>query len=164
MIGSDFLADGGAEVGYVRLQSPQDTWTAGTPLLGTDGRVIGIATGDPAGAAIPAPIASVIVDELIRNSLSPSTSFGLRAIDYSPPLATRLGDVRSGAGVALVQPKSAASRAGLQAGDVVTAVGDVPVSSASELSRALDAIEGKATLSVQRRSEQMTITIKRISQ
>lgn len=161
MIGSDFLADGGAAIGYVRLQSPQDTWTAGTPLLGTDGRVIGIATDDPAGAAIPAPIASVIIDELIRNSPSPTTSFGFRAIDYSAPIATRLGDVRSGAGVALVQTKSAASRAGLQAGDIVTAVGDVPVSGASELSRALDALQGKATLTVQRRSQELTITIRR---
>lgn len=161
MIGSDFLADGGAPIGYVRLQPPQDSWPAGTPLLGTDGRVIGIAADNPAGAAIPAPIASVIIDELIRNGLSPSTSFGFRATDYSAPFATRLGDVRSGAGVALVQPKSAASRAGLQAGDIVTAVGDAPVSSASELSRALDVLQGKAILTVQRRAEQLTITIKR---
>jgi S1-C subfamily serine protease len=163
MIGSDFLADGGAAVGYVRLQQPLDNWAAGTPLIGTDGRVIGIATDDPAGAAIPAPIASVIIDELIRNSLSPSTAFGFRATDYSAPFSARLGDVRSGAGVALVEPKSAASRAGLQAGDVVTAVGDVPVSSASELSRALDAAEGKVALTVQRRSQQLTITIRRSS-
>jgi serine protease Do len=161
MIGSDFLADGGAPFGYVRLQSQQDTWSAGTPLLGTDGRVIGIATEDPVGAAIPAPVVSVIIDELIRSSLSPTTSFGFRAIDYSAPIATRLGDVRSGAGVALVQTKSAASRAGLQAGDIVTAVGDVPVSGASELSRALDAVQGKAILTVQRRSQQLTIAIKR---
>jgi serine protease Do len=161
MIGGDFLADGGAPVGYVRLQAPADDLSAGAPVLGTDGRVIGIAIDDPAGAVIPAPIASVIIDELIRKSLSPSTNFGFRVIDYSAPIATRLGDVRSGAGVALVQPKSAASRAGLRAGDIVTSVGSVPVSSASELSRALDAIEGKATLTVQRRGEQLAFTVKR---
>ena len=161
MIGSDFLADGGAPAGYARLLPPPDAWSAGTPLIGTDGRVVGIGADDPAGAVIPAPIASVIIDELIRNSLSPSTTFGFRAIDYSPPISTRLGDVRSGAGVALVEPKSAATRAGLRAGDIITAVGNVPVSSASELSRALDAIEGKATLTVQRRSGQLTIAIKR---
>ena len=161
MIGSDFLADGGSPVGYVRLQPPPESWRAGMPLLATDGRILGIGTGDPPGALIPAPIASVIVDELIRNSLSPSTNFGFRAIDYAAPFATRLGDVRSGAGVALVEPKSAAAKAGLEAGDIVTAVNDVPVSSASEVSRALDAISGKATLSVQRRSEQLSLTIKR---
>lgn len=163
MIGSDFLADGGSPVGYVRLQPPPEGWRAGTPLLGTDGRVLGIGTGDPAGALIPAPIASVIVDELIRNSLSPSTSFGFRAIDYAAPFATRLGDVRSGAGVALVQPKSSAAKAGLEAGDIVTSVDDVPVSSASEVSRALDATTSKATLSVQRRSQQLKLTVKRAS-
>lgn len=161
MIGSDFLADGGAPVGYVRLEPPPDGWTAGTPLLGTDGRVLGIGTADPAGALIPSPIASVIIDELIRNNLSASTSFGFRAIDYAAPFATRLGDVRSGAGVAIVQPKSAADKAGLRAGDIITAVNDDPVSSASELSRALDALPDKATLTLQRRSQQLQLTIKR---
>ena len=163
MIGSDFLADGGGHVGYVRLEPPPDGWTAGTPLLSTDGHVLGIGTADPAGALIPAPVASVILNELIRNSLSPSTSFGFRAIDFAAPFSTRLGDVRSGAGVALVQPKSPAARVGLQAGDVVIAVDDVPVSSASELSRALDALPNKATLTVQRRSQKLTRTIKRTS-
>jgi S1-C subfamily serine protease len=161
MIGSDFVADGGALLGYVRLRPAPDDWSAGTPLLSTDGRVLGIGTGDPAGAVIPASIASVVLDELIRNSPSPSTSFGFRAVDYAASFATRLGQVRSGAGVALVQPASTAAKAGLQAGDVVTAVNDVPVSSASELSRALDAISGKATLTVQRQSQQVRLTLKR---
>lgn len=161
MVGSDFLADGGAPLGYVRLEPPPEGWGAGMPLLGSDGRVLGIGTADPPGAVIPAPIASVIADELIRNTLSASTSFGFRAIDYAAPFATRLGDVRSGAGVAIVEPKSAADKAGLRAGDIITAVNDDPVSSASELSRALDALSGKATLTFQRRSQQLQLTIKR---
>ena len=163
MIGSDFLTDGGSPVGYVRLRPPPDGWTAGMPLVDTEGRMLGIATDDPPGAVVPGPIASVIVDELIRDGLSPSTSFGFRAIDYSAPLAARLGDVRSGAGVALVKPKSLADRAGLRAGDIVTAVDDVPVSSASELSRALDAASSKATLTIQRRSQQLKIIMRRSS-
>ena len=163
MIGSDFLADGGGKVGYVRLETTPDDWAAGMPLIGTDGRVVGIGTENPSGAVIPAPMASVILDELIRGSLSPSTSFGFRVVDYAPPLANRLGNVRSGAGVALVQPKSAAASAGLEAGDIILAVNDVPVSSASELSRALDAQSNKATLTVQRRSQQLTISVRGIS-
>ena len=133
------------------------------PLLGTDGRVLGIGTSDPEGAVIPAPIASVIIDELIRNQLSPSTSFGFRAIDYAAPFSARLGDVRSGAGVALVQAKSGADRAGLKAGDIVTGVDGQPVSSASELNRSLDAASAKATLTFQRRAQQLTLTVKRTS-
>jgi serine protease Do len=163
MIASDFLADGGGTLGYVRLQSTPDVWTGGMPFLGTDGRVLGTAVTDPAGAIIPAPIAVVIVDELIRNSLSPSTGFGFRAVDYGPSFSSRLGNVRSGAGVALVQPKSGAARAGLRAGDIVTAVNNVPVSSASELSRALDAVPGAATLTSLRASQQLEFTITRTS-
>jgi serine protease Do len=159
MIGSDFLTDGGSPVGYVRLQPPPNGWSAGTPLLDSDGRVLGIGTDDPAGAVIPAPVASVILDELIRNNLSPSTRFGFRAIDFAAPFSTRLGHVRSGAGVALVRPKSAAARAGLEAGDIITDVGDLPVASASELNRALDALPDKATLTVQRRSQQLQVTV-----
>lgn len=161
MIGSDFLADGGGPSGYVRLQPPPDSWAGGVPLFGTDGRVIGVGADDPAGTVIPAPVASMIADELVRNSLSPSTSFGFRLIDYQAPIAARLGNLRSGAGIALVQPKSAAARAGLQAGDIVTAVDDVPVSSASELSRALDAQPDAATLSIQRNAQLLKLTIKR---
>src|SRR6476661_1482108 len=113
MIGSDFVADGGSLMGYVRLRPPPEEWDAGLPLLGADGRVLGIAAADPAGAVIPASIASVILDELIRNSPSASTSFGFRVVDYAAPFAGRLGDVRAGAGVALVQPKSSAAKAGL---------------------------------------------------
>jgi serine protease Do len=161
MIGSDFLADGGAPVSYVRLEPALNGWNAGMPLLATDGRVLGIGIDNPAGAIIPAPISSVILDELIRNSLSASTSFGFRAIDYAAPFSTRLGAVRSGAGVAIVQLRSSADQAGLRAGDIVTAVNDIPVSSASELNRALDALSGKATLAIQRRSQQFQLTIRR---
>ena len=161
MIGSDFLADGGGPSGYVRLRPAPDDWTAGMPLLGTDGRVVGIGMEGQPGALIPAPIASGIIDELIRNSLSASTSFGFRTIDYAEPLSSRLGDVRSGAGVALVQAGSSAERAGLRAGDVITTVDDRPVSGASELSRLLDAARSKANLTVQRRSGQVQMTVKR---
>jgi S1-C subfamily serine protease len=161
MIGSDFVADGGSAVGYVRLRPVPDSFAAGIPLLGADGRVLGIGSDSQLGELIPAPVARVIIDELIRNALSATSSFGFRTIDYASAFSSRLGDVRSGAGVALVQHGSSAERAGLQAGDVVTAVDDHPVSSASELSRLLDAETGKARLTVQRRSGQIQLAIRR---
>jgi len=163
MIASDFLADGGGALGYVRVAPGPDPWRGGMPLVATDGPVVGVAVADPPGAAIPAPIAAVIVDELIRASPAPTTRFGFRAIDYAAALAARLGDVRSGAGVALVQPDSEAERAGLQAGDIVIAVGDAPVSSASELNRALDAAQDSAVLTVARRTGQVRLTVTRIA-
>lgn len=164
MVGSDFLADGGGPVSYVRLQSGAPPLPAGTAFVSGDGRVIGIATADgsAAGSLIPSPIAATIVDELIRNSPSPSIAFGFRATDFTPNLSARLGDTRSrGTGVALVQPKSGAAKAGLQAGDVIVAVDDSPVSSASELGRALDADAKSASLTVVRGTQRLTVKVSR---
>jgi serine protease DegQ len=164
MIGSDFLADGGGPVSYVRLQTGAAPLPAGTAFVAGDGRVIGIATtnSSAAGALIPSPIAATIVDELIRNSPSPTVAFGFRATDFTAGLSARVGDTRSrGAGVALVQPKSAAARAGLQAGDVIVAVDGSPVSSASELGRALDAAQDSASLDIARADQRLTVNVTR---
>jgi len=102
------------------------------------------------------------LEQLIRDNPSPIASFGFRATDFTPDLAARTGDPRArGAGVALVQPNSAAAQRGLRAGDVVIAVNDEPVSSASELSRALDAVVSSATLRVVRNNQQLTVQVSR---
>jgi S1-C subfamily serine protease len=164
MIGSDFLADGGGPVSYVRTQSGGTPIPPGAPFLGSDGQVIGVAVDDSqaAGTILPAAIAGTVIDELIRGQPSPSISFGFRAADFSAPMFTRLANTRSrGAGVALVQPGSTADKAGLQAGDVVVAVNGSPVSSASELGRALDAVRKTATLDVIRNDDRLTLTVQR---
>jgi serine protease DegQ len=164
MIGSDFLADGGGLASYVRLQTGPADLPNGTPFLGGDGRVVGISTGAAAGELVPAPLAAIIVDELIRNSPSPTTAFGFRAVDFAQALSARLGDSRArGAGVALVQPKSIADRAGLRAGDIIVSVNGTPVSSASELGRALDAVPRTAKLDVRRAAAQLELSVARTS-
>ena len=164
MVGSDFLADGGGPVSYVRLQSGGPALPSGTAFVSGDGQVIGLATnqGNATNALIPSPIAATIVDELIRNSPSPTIAFGFRATDFTPGLSARLGDTRSrGTGVALVQPKSGAAKAGLLAGDVIVAVDDSPISSASELGRALDADDKTAALTVVRNGQRLTLNVAR---
>ena len=162
MVGSDFLVDGLAQGVYIRLQPGLTPLPAGSPFFAADGSVIGVATGTGDNSLLPAPIASTVVNELIRNSPSPIAAFGFRAIDFTADLAVRIGDARArGAGVALVQPKSAAESAGLRAGDIVLAVDQSPVSSASELSRALDAVVTSATLQVERGGNRMSVIVTR---
>lgn len=162
MIGSDFLVDALAQGVYVRLEPGGDAPSPGVPFFGSDGFVLGVATNAADNVLVPGPIAAVIVQELIRNDLSPIASFGFRAIDFTPELANRIGEQRSrGAGVALVEQKSAAEKGGLRAGDIVIAVDGSPVSSASELSRALDAVTNSATLQVARGDQQLAITVAR---
>ena len=159
MISSDFLADGGGPLSYVRVSPRPDSWGVGMPFFGTDGRVVGISTNDSDSSIIPGPLVALVVDELIRNSPAASTKFGFRAVDFAPPLSARLGSVRSEAGVAFIEAHSPASSL-LKAGDIVTGVNDEPVSSASELNRALDALTGDATLTIIRGSQQLTVTVK----
>jgi S1-C subfamily serine protease len=164
MIGSDFLADGGGPVSYVRTQSGGTPIPPGAPFLGSDGQVIGVGVDNSQvpGTIIPAAIAGTIIDELIRGQPSPSIAFGFRAADFSAPIFARIANTRSrGAGVALVQPGSTADKAGLQAGDAVVAVNGSPVSSASELGRALDATQKTAALDVIRNDSRLTVTVQR---
>lgn len=164
MVGSDFLVDALSQGIFLKLQFGTPSSTPGTPFLAADGSVLGIATAAPDNAILPAPIAALIVNELIRNDVSPIASFGFRAIDFTSELGTRIGDSRRGAGVALVEPKSNAANAGLQAGDTVVSVDGSPVSSTSELSRALDAVSGQTTrLQIDRGTKQLAITLVRSS-
>lgn len=162
MIGSNFLTNADRQGAYLELQPSSTPLEPGSPFFAGDGALVGVATGAGDNSLLPAPIASTIVAELIRNDLSPIVSFGFRAVDFSPELAARMGDARlRGAGVALVQPQSGAAKAGLQPGDIVIAVDDSPVSSASELSRALDGAADTATLRISRGDQQLAIKVPR---
>ena len=106
---------------------------------------------------------SDIADELLRGGLSPTTRFGFRAEDFDTTLAGRLSESRStGTTVALVQPKTPAARVGLQAGDIVVGVDGSPVSSASELGRALDGAGKSVAIDVTRGDDRLTLKIAKV--
>lgn len=165
MVSSDFLTDGGAPAAYVRLDPMGPDLQPGTPVFAANGQALGVVgTGVPTNAIVPAEMVSAILDELLRNSLSPTTKFGFRAVDYDAAVSQRLSNSRSrGAGVALVQPKSPAASAGLQAGDIVLGVDGAPVASASELGRALDSAGQSAALDIARGDQRLTLTVGRTS-
>ncbi|HET7577576.1 MAG TPA: PDZ domain-containing protein [Sphingomicrobium sp.] len=165
MVSSDFVSEGHAPQAYLGLDLLGPDLPPGSAVLSGDGRAIGVTSAAvPVNAIIPATLVSSILDELLRNSLSPTTAFGFRSVDFSSDIAARLGNPRArGAGIAMVQPKSPAARAGLRAGDVVIAVDDSPVASASELGRALDGAGKSASLVVARGDDRLTVAIRRIS-
>ena len=164
MIASDFLTDGGAPSAYVRLQPMGAALPPGAPFVSGAGQALGVvAPTGPVGSVIPADVVADIADELLRGSLSPTTRFGFRAEDFDTRLASRLSGSRSsGTVVALVQPKTPAARAGLQAGDIVVAVDGSPVASASELGRALDGAGKSVKMDVARADQRLTLTVARV--
>ena len=164
MVASDFIADGGARSAYIRLQPMGPDLAVGAPFISGAGQVVGlVAPSGPANSVIPGDIVADVADELLRDSLSPTIAFGFRAEDFDVTLAARLSNSRStGTAVALVQPKTPAAKAGLQAGDIIVAVNGSPVASASELGRALDGAGKTASIDVARNDQRLTLTVARV--
>lgn len=167
MISSDFIADGGGLWSYVRVRPELADQPSGTPVLDSNGHVLGIGgmnipgdKGFSTSLLLPAGIASGITSELLRSSTLQQNGFGLEIGDVTPGLAARLGDARQrGAVISLVQVGSPADRAGLLAGDVVLAANGGPVASASELVRILDAGQDRIALQILRGAVKLDVDL-----
>ncbi|SOC47400.1 putative serine protease PepD [Blastococcus aggregatus] len=148
---------------------------SGGALVNGAGEVIGIntaiatvASGAPGGDAqsgnigvgfaIPSNTAKRIGDEIRETGKATRAYLGVRA---STAAAGQNTEVGNGAEVVSVEPDSAAEDAGLAVGDVVTAVGDRPVTSSTELTAAVRSEAPGATveLTVRRGTSDRTVEV-----
>ncbi|MGY1820607.1 trypsin-like peptidase domain-containing protein [Geodermatophilus sp. SYSU D00079] len=139
---------------------------SGGALVNGAGEVVGIntaiatvASGGPGGQsesgsigvgfAIPGNTAHRIAEEIIQNGSAETTYLGVSAQTASAGGNSEIG---TGAQIVRVEPGTPAADAGLQAGDVVTAVGDRVVTTSTELTAAVrSATPGdRVSLTVQR--------------
>ena len=121
--------------------------SSGGALANRDGEVVGInvaylppaETGaESIGFAIPAYTATSVADQLIENGEAVGPYMGVSLTDLAPETARRFGvEAEFGALVAEVEPSGPAARAGIQAGDVVTALGEQEVRGSGDLVSAL---------------------------
>jgi S1-C subfamily serine protease len=117
--------------------------TSGGPLIGADGRVIGISAGtsgsDGLGVAVPANTAKSVFAQLQERHKVIRTYIGLRGRTLTAARASTVdGEATTGVLVLGVDPGGPADVAGLQGSDsggsdVIEAVDDRPVSSLAEL-------------------------------
>jgi S1-C subfamily serine protease len=147
---------------------------SGGALVDAAGEVIGINTaiatvagGTPGGAeqsgnigvgfAVPSNTAERIATELIETGEAQRALLGVSARTDAPEGSA----VGTGARVVSVEPGSAAADAGLQPGDVVTAIDDRPVTSSTELTAAVRSRTPgeEATLTVRRDGEDVTVDV-----
>ncbi|SDF16236.1 putative serine protease PepD [Blastococcus fimeti] len=101
------------------------------------------------GFAIPSNTAKRIGDEIRETGKATRAYLGVRA---STAAAGQNTEVGTGAEVISVEPDSAAEDAGIAVGDVVTAVGDRPVTSSTELTAAVRSEAPGATVELTVRS------------
>ena len=134
---------GGAVVPFIQTDVAVNPGNSGGPLFDDAGRVIGInsqiysRSGGYQGLAfaIPIDVALKVKDQIVATGSAQHARLGVTVQDLTQPLADSFGLKRpDGALISSVAPDSAAAKAGLKSGDVVTAVNGDPVVRSGELS------------------------------
>jgi Do/DeqQ family serine protease len=156
---------------FIQTDAPINPGNSGGALVNTKGELIGINTAIIApgggnvgiGFAVPSNMVRAVVDQLLRHGEVRRGEIGLQVQDLTPDLARALRvDPVQGVVVAQVAQGSAAARAGLRTGDIVTAVDGVPVRSAADFNNRVGLAETGSDLAVayQRGSQRRTATVR----
>jgi serine protease Do len=160
---------------YIQIDAPINQGNSGGPLFTQDGHVIGINSAilSPSGGsvgigfAIPANVVRQVVAELEQNGHVTRGYLGVESQPVTPSMAAALHVPKSdgpngGALVAGVEPSSPASEAGLQPGDVITAVNSTQIKQPRDLALAIASVKPgtEATLSVLRDGAAKNVSVK----
>ena len=124
-------------------------------ILSRSGGNIGI------GFAIPVNMASSVTDQLIKYGSVKRGQLGVTIAPVTPDIAQALGIASNGGAlITQVAKESAAARAGLQAGDVVTALNNRKMKSAAELRNAIGLLRvgDKVQIALLREGKARTVT------
>ncbi|HYF38185.1 MAG TPA: PDZ domain-containing protein, partial [Gemmatimonadales bacterium] len=113
----------------------------GGPLLDSRGQVIGINTAvvrapgaEGLGFAIPINLANDVVEQILTTGRVRRAFIGIEYRDIEPQLAAQFGiPVREGVLVGVVGRGTPAERAGLEPGDIITAIDDAEVAHGGDL-------------------------------
>ncbi len=152
---------GDSYVPFIQTDAAVNPGNSGGPLFDAGGRVVGInaqiysRSGGFQGLAfaIPIDVALHVKDQIVSHGKVQHARLGVTLQDLSAPLAESFGmKAPDGALISSVAPGSAAAKAGLKAGDVITAYDGGALQTAGDLSSRVGLARpgDKATLTVWR--------------
>jgi serine protease Do len=155
---------------FIQIDAPVNKGNSGGPTFDVDGNVIGVNTAifSPSGGsvgiafAIPAPTVKSVVAQLKDNGKVTRGWIGVQIQPVTAEIADNLGlKAPQGALVSEPQANGPAAKAGIMAGDVITAVNGNPVKDARDLAKQIGSIAPGSTakLTVWRKGEEKTFSI-----
>ena len=155
---------------YIQIDAPINKGNSGGPAFDMNGNVIGVNTAiySPSGGSVgigfdvPAQTAKMVVAELKDKGVVTRGWLGVQVQPVTQGIADSLGMKKAeGAMVDEPQNGSPAAKAGIQSGDVVTALNGTPVKDSRDLARTVAALApgSSVKLDVLHKGESKTITV-----
>ena len=155
---------------FIQIDAPVNKGNSGGPTFDTDGNVIGVNTAifSPSGGsvgiafAIPADTVNSVVAQLKAHGSVTRGWIGVQIQPVTQDIADSLGLKKAeGALVAEPQADGPAVKAGIEAGDVITAVDGKPVKDARDLAKKIGALSPKNSvkLDVLHKGAEKTVTL-----
>jgi serine protease Do len=129
---------------YIQIDAPINKGNSGGPAFDVDGNVIGVNTAifSPSGGSVgigfdvPAETAKMVVAQLKDKGRVTRGWMGVQVQPVTQDIADSMGLKQAqGALVAEPQPGSPAAKAGIQSGDVITALNGIPLKDSRDLAR-----------------------------
>jgi serine protease Do len=155
---------------YLQIDAPINKGNSGGPTFDTNGNVVGVNTAiySPSGGSIgigfdvPAATAKEVIAQLKDKGVVTRSWLGVQVQPVSAGIAESLG-MKNAAGALVdeAKPDTPAAKAGIQSGDVITAVNGNAIKDSRSLAREISAMGpgSNVKLDVLRKGEQKTIDV-----
>ncbi len=140
---------------YIQIDAPINKGNSGGPAFNSNGKVIGVNTAifSPSGGSvgigfdIPAKTVKAVVAQLRAHGHVDHAYLGVKVQPVSAEIADSLG-MKEAKGAIVAQPlaDSPAAKAGIEAGDVITAVNGKTIKDSRDLARTIGMMAPKSTV------------------
>jgi serine protease Do len=155
---------------FIQIDAPVNRGNSGGPTFNVDGNVIGVNTAifSPSGGsvgiafAVPAETVKGVVAQISEKGSVTRGFIGVQIQEITPDIAETLGlKTARGALVAEPQANSPAAKAGVEAGDVITAINGKEVADARDLARTISGMAPGVSvkLTVMRKGQEMSLNV-----